>query len=218
MIINMGQGSSAKAEKTEYDNSESGLDSKNVQEAIDELFTSVSNGKELVASAITDKGVDTASDATFQTMADNISNISTGSGVLAKIRGCWYYLFGLRTFTMTNANSGSTYLRVVDPFKTKNIDISELKNGEEFIIKVENLSIWGITFIYSYNGATGYASVGANKEATKTLTKTTDTIDYIAAGYNIGTSWNDDRPRIEGNSSGSSSDQVGEVIITVERA
>lgn len=186
--------------------------------AVKELFTFVSNGKELVASAITDKGVDTASDATFQTMATNISNINTGSGVLAKVRGCWYYLFGLRTFTMTNTNSGSTYLRVVDPFKTKNIDISELKNGEEFIIKVENLSTWGITFIYSYNGATGYVSVGANKEATKTLTKTTDTIDYIAAGYNIGTSWNNDKPNIQGSSSGGNNEYVGEVIITVERA
>jgi len=43
-----------------------------------ELFQSVSNGKALVASAITGKGVVTASDATFQTMADNISAIQTG--------------------------------------------------------------------------------------------------------------------------------------------
>ena len=39
-------------------------------------FQSVSDGKALVASAITDKGVQTASDATFQTMADNIAEIS----------------------------------------------------------------------------------------------------------------------------------------------
>lgn len=40
-----------------------------------ELFTSVSNGKRQVASAITDKGVDTAEDATFEQMADNIRKI-----------------------------------------------------------------------------------------------------------------------------------------------
>lgn len=40
---------------------------------------SVSDGKSLVASAITDKGVETASDATFATMANNISEIETGS-------------------------------------------------------------------------------------------------------------------------------------------
>ena len=44
-----------------------------------ELFTSVSNGKEVVAAAITDKGVQTASDATYNTMANNIRQIETGS-------------------------------------------------------------------------------------------------------------------------------------------
>lgn len=42
---------------------------------VNNLFQSVSNGKTLVASAITDKGVNTANDATFQTMANNISLI-----------------------------------------------------------------------------------------------------------------------------------------------
>lgn len=46
---------------------------------VDDLKKSVSDGKSLVASAITDKGVETASDATFATMATNISAIETGS-------------------------------------------------------------------------------------------------------------------------------------------
>lgn len=45
-----------------------------------ELFQSVSDGKTVVAAAITDKGVLTAADATFQVMAGNISNIVQGSG------------------------------------------------------------------------------------------------------------------------------------------
>lgn len=44
----------------------------------DSLFTSVSNGKALVASAITDKGVETAADATYQQMAENVSSIPAG--------------------------------------------------------------------------------------------------------------------------------------------
>ena len=48
----------------------------NVQEAIDQLFTSVSNGKTQIASAITDKGVSTSANDTFQQMAINIDNIS----------------------------------------------------------------------------------------------------------------------------------------------
>ena len=43
--------------------------------AINDLKTSVSEGKSLIASAITDKGVSTASSATFQTMASNIGKI-----------------------------------------------------------------------------------------------------------------------------------------------
>lgn len=42
-----------------------------------QLFQSVSNGKSTIAAAITDKGVDTASDASFSTMANNIRNIRT---------------------------------------------------------------------------------------------------------------------------------------------
>ena len=42
---------------------------------IDELFQSVSNGKTLIASAITDKGVITSSSDSFSTMADNIKSI-----------------------------------------------------------------------------------------------------------------------------------------------
>ena len=48
---------------------------------INNLKSSVSNGKSAIASAITGKGVSTASNATFQTMANNIRQIvSIGSG------------------------------------------------------------------------------------------------------------------------------------------
>lgn len=47
--------------------------------SINEVFQNVSNGKQLIATAITDKGVNTSSDDTFQTMAINISKISGGS-------------------------------------------------------------------------------------------------------------------------------------------
>ena len=45
---------------------------------VEECFQSVSNGKALVASAITDKGIETEEDATFEIIANNISNIETG--------------------------------------------------------------------------------------------------------------------------------------------
>ena len=49
---------------------QSSIDTLNTE--VNNLKSSVSNGKSLIASAITDKGVSTASDATFQTMANNI--------------------------------------------------------------------------------------------------------------------------------------------------
>jgi len=46
--------------------------------SIQQLFTSVSNGKSQVANAITQKGVPTSADAEFATMANNIGKIQTG--------------------------------------------------------------------------------------------------------------------------------------------
>ena len=46
--------------------------------SINELFQSASNGKTLVANAITGKGVQSNSNMTFQQLATNISNINTG--------------------------------------------------------------------------------------------------------------------------------------------
>ena len=48
-------------------------------EEFNSLKTSVSEGKALVASAVTDKGVSTAADATFQTIATNIGSIVVGT-------------------------------------------------------------------------------------------------------------------------------------------
>ena len=47
---------------------------------LNSLKSSVSSGKSLVASAVTDKGVSTAADASFQTIANNVNAISTGLG------------------------------------------------------------------------------------------------------------------------------------------
>lgn len=79
------------AEEVPFDNQPTTLESSNVQKAIeeldgklatkasqesvDELFTSVSNGKVLIASAITDMGVPTDKDATWEQMKENILSI-----------------------------------------------------------------------------------------------------------------------------------------------
>lgn len=63
------------AEDVDFDNTWTSMQSDNVQDAIEEVFQSVSNGKTLIAAAITDKGVSTAASDSFQTMADNIESL-----------------------------------------------------------------------------------------------------------------------------------------------
>ena len=69
---------STTASQTSYDNSTTHSSATTVQGVVDELFTSVSNGKKLIASAITGKGQSTSASDTFSTMATNISRIQTG--------------------------------------------------------------------------------------------------------------------------------------------
>lgn len=66
------------ASNVSYNNDSSGMSSDNVQDAIDELFISASNGKELIADAITGMGVSTSANDTYATMAGNIGKIETG--------------------------------------------------------------------------------------------------------------------------------------------
>ena len=60
--------------------SDSNFSATNVKGAISELFQSASNGKQLIANAITGKGIPTNKNDSFQTMATNIGNIQNGGG------------------------------------------------------------------------------------------------------------------------------------------
>lgn len=56
----------------------------NLKTKVDNCFSSVSNGKRLVANAITDKGVKTDANAEFATMANNINSIITNPTLQTK--------------------------------------------------------------------------------------------------------------------------------------
>lgn len=51
-----------------------------VQQQVTECFQSVSDGKDKVAAAISDRGIPTAADASFDVMAENVRAIPSGSG------------------------------------------------------------------------------------------------------------------------------------------
>jgi hypothetical protein len=97
--------------------SQSSIDTLNTE--VNNLKSSVSNGKSLIASAITDKGVSTASNATFQTMSNNIRSIptSTTSGI-----NIWVYSEGMPADgTIYATKNGYTvygsYVSVFDRFR-----------------------------------------------------------------------------------------------------
>ncbi len=59
---------------------------KTVNTALDELYNEAVTGKELVAAAITNKGVTTTSSDTYEVMANNINNIKANNNLEFKIR------------------------------------------------------------------------------------------------------------------------------------
>lgn len=79
------------------------------QEERDFLFQSVSNGKTAIAAAITDKGVETAANASFDTMAENIKAISGGGNLPAfesyKIKGNGQYAFAYNNHSWVYENN-----------------------------------------------------------------------------------------------------------------
>lgn len=87
-------GSSDYALNIDYDNDSSGLEATNVQVAVDVLNTlleetkkSVADGKTSVASALTNQGVSTDSDATFNTISTNINTLATNKYNAGKAEG-----------------------------------------------------------------------------------------------------------------------------------
>ena len=76
-----GGGSAIKIDSELSAISENPVQNKVITAKLNEVFQSVSDGKSKIAAAITDKGINTAADATFNTMSENISKIETGSSI-----------------------------------------------------------------------------------------------------------------------------------------
>ena len=79
------------------------------QESVDSLFQSVSNGKALVADAITDKGVSTSATATFETMATNIRNIIARFAQLSNQASASQILSGRSAYNYAGTRINGTY-------------------------------------------------------------------------------------------------------------
>ena len=121
-----------------------------IENRVDELFQSVSSGKTLVANAITGKGVSTATDATFATMATNIGKISGG------------YKEETKSLIVTSGTTGTEALpfkfsanviavkQIVAPSDSCHIVAQTSKNtltinGSQIVLYVTGTGTWKVT-------------------------------------------------------------------------
>ena len=93
------------------------VDLTTINERLDECFQNVSDGKELLASAITDRRVPTDADATFAEMAEKIMSIVLGSGNAQKAHVLSPYTFtnddGVEYTGTIPTNKSGTYAATI---------------------------------------------------------------------------------------------------------
>ena len=173
----------------------------NASNEISNLKSSVSNGKSLIASAITGKGVSTASDATFQTMANNINSISS-VGEIEKI-----YLQGLDDKLYTSYSAfdyeinrltvnGPDLYQIYSDYSPNIYSLSLVDNttsSYEFFYSrnsTADLNEWYCKFYYSRSAKTFYADVGGvrNNYFDLSYDQYRDKETYGTITYN-GTNW-----------------------------
>lgn len=112
-----------------------------VKSAIDELGESVAEGKALIASAITDKGVETDSNATFETMASNIENLNSGGNCV--------FVAGAEDFT----GSTSDYKPVIYSY---NSDIVSYDEDTNIFTFKKNVTVSTRTIVNGTGGPGAY--------------------------------------------------------------
>ena len=156
----------------------------NVEGALAELFQSVSSGKSLIASAITDKGVSTSNTATFQEMATNIGNISSTEGDTTQ----YSVTYNLSNVTSSNT---ATSVNAGDPYTTT----LTANSGYQLNTPVVTVDGIDVTSKYYLNGAFTINNVFGNiiitADATEVITGGDLTLNYTfnneTAGNGYGT-------------------------------
>lgn len=122
---------------------------------VKDVFQSVSNGKELIASAITDKGVETDATATFDVMAENIRLISNQSA------------FPIEKKSFSDA-SDTEIAALLEAHYAGIINIKDYWNvGDTRTIHLSDMGLW---------------QVGTNKNGE---THTAQDVEIVIIGFNV---------------------------------
>lgn len=126
---------------------------------VKEVFQSVSEGKSVIASAITDKGVQTDAEATFTVMAENIGQISSGGGEGSGEGEHFDNPYPVQAYFSGNIASKSSYYRTVikSAFtirKAKRILIKSINATARIVYASKTAQYARFYFyIYGYKGA-----------------------------------------------------------------
>ena len=162
-------------------------DTQTVKEAMEGLFTSVSDGKQRIASAVTDMGVPTAQDATFAQMEENIRQISTGGDASDATATSFDILAGKTAYTATGKVEGTIPTRAAQTITPGTAD-QTIANGQYLggtqVIKGDpNLTSGNIK-----SGVTLFGVEGALESTFQaTLTVTADVGAVVTATHTGGT-------------------------------
>lgn len=158
-----------------------------VKGTVGDLKLNVSNGKKIIASAITDKGIDTSDEDTFQTMAENIKNITVeilGGKKFAS--GKAYTSTSTSTFKYMDGTSGTAlyYVSIPKPDFEPHTIIVSYDNKLSIFTKYNKFGKGALFFQYKSN----YDSYSNNVRNFEILE--TESIFKIAIHqYNVECDW-----------------------------
>jgi len=160
--------------------------------AINEVFQDVDNGKNVIATAITDMGVETGSNDTFETMASNISKITTGidtsdgTAIASEIlTGKVAYVAGSRV-EGTMANNGAVSQTLATEGASYTIPEGYHNGSGKVTANITNLTAANIASGVIVGGITGTYDPSAGMTATAANILTGKTA-YVAGSAITGT-------------------------------
>lgn len=142
---------------------------------VDDCFTSVGDGKKAVASAITDKGVTTAQNAEFATMAANVRKIKTNPTLQAKAITLDTSKT-TQTLTPDPGYDGLSQVKASITTQTKSVNLST----SEQVVKPDSGKVLSQVTVPAVTGSAGLKDVVAGKtfnSATAGVDKTGTLLD-----------------------------------------
>ena len=125
---------------------------------VDDCFTSVGDGKKAVASAITDKGVTTAQNAEFATMAANVRKIKTNPTLQAKAITLDTSKT-TQTLTPDPGYDGLSQVKASITTQTKSVNLST----SEQVVKQDSGKVLSQVTVPAVTGSAGLKDVVAGK-------------------------------------------------------